>query len=393
MTQRQYRTLSKRIVDSLPANGKDTIFWDREMPGFGLRVYASGKKVFLVQTRAFGRSKRVTLGEHGNPLTADQARKQAAEVIVRIKTGQPPIPLEPANDPTVADLADRYFREYVEMHCKPATVSHYRIMLRKHIVPALGERLVAEIEHKDIVLFHNKLHHSPTVANRAADILVKMFNLADAWGWRPSGSNPARSVPRFKVEKHERFLTREELSRLGEALRAAPAERLASTHAAAAIYLLVLTGCRRNEILGLRWDDLNFDTGQMRLRDSKTGARMVPMPRKAAELFAGLSRTPGNPWVFPGRKKGARLVNLNESWDRIRKRADLDGVRLHDLRHTFASRALALRESLPMIGDLLGHRKISTTARYAHLERDSVRDSSAKVGAKLGARTMRRARR
>ena len=129
----------------------------------------------------------------------------------------------------------------------------------------------------------------------------------------------------------------------------------------------------------------------MRLRDSKTGARMVPMPRKAAEVFAGLSRTPDNPWVFPGRKKGARLVNLNESWDRIRKRADLDGVRLHDLRHTFASRALALRESLPMIGDLLGHRKISTTARYAHLERDSVRDSSAKVGAKLGARTMRHA--
>ena len=166
MTQRQYRTLSKRIVDSLPADGKDTVYWDRELPGFGLRVYATGRKVFVVQTRAFGRSKRVTLGEHGNPLSADQARKEAAEVIVRIKTGQPPSPPEPANDPTVADLADRYFREYVEMHCKPATVSHYRIMLRKHIVPALGERLVAEVEHKDILRFHNELHHSPTVANR-----------------------------------------------------------------------------------------------------------------------------------------------------------------------------------------------------------------------------------
>ena len=148
----------------------------------------------------------------------------------------------------------------------------------------------------------------------------------------------------------------------------------------------MLTGCRRNEVLGLRWDDLNFETGEMRLRDSKTGARMVPLPPKSAEVFAGLSRTPDNPWVFPGRKKGTHLVNLNDSWDRVRKRAGLDGVRLHDLRHTFASRALALGESLPMIGDLLGHRKVNTTARYAHLARDSVRDASAKVAADIGAR-------
>ena len=145
------------------------------------------------------------------------------------------VPPEPAPVPTVADLAERYQREYVEMHCKPATVSHYGLMIRKHIVPGLGERLVAEVEYKDILNFHNGLHHMPTVANRAVGILVKMFNLADAWGWRPAGSNPAWSVPRFKVEKHERFLTREELRWLGEALRAAPAERQASTHAAAAI--------------------------------------------------------------------------------------------------------------------------------------------------------------
>ena len=200
----------------------------------------------------------MTLGTHGK-LATEQARKNGAAVIARIKKGQPPVPPEPTPDPTVADLAERYQREYVEMHCKPATVSHYRLMLRKHIVPALGELRVVEVEHKDILSFHNGLHHMPTVANRAADILVKMFNLADAWGWRPSGSNPCRGVSRFKVEKHERFLTREELYRLGQALRVAPAERLASRHAAAAIRLLVLTGCRRNEVLGLRWDDLNFD--------------------------------------------------------------------------------------------------------------------------------------
>ena len=389
MAEAQYRTLSKRVVDRLSVNGKDAIFWDRDLAGFGVRVYPSGKKVFVVQTRAFGRSKRVSLGRHGD-ITTDIARKNATAAIARIKKGQPPVPVEPepAPDPTVADLAERYQREYVEMHCKPATISHYRLMLRKHIVPALGERVVANVEYKDILAFHNKLHHMPTVANRAVDILVKMFNLADAWGWRPAGSNPCRGVARFKVEKHERFLTREELRRLGEALRAEPAERLASVHAAAAVRLLVLTGCRRNEILCLRWDDLNFDTGEMRLPDSKTGARTVPMASAAADVLRSLPRTPDSPWVFPGRKKGTRLVNLNDSWDRVRRRAGLDGVRLHDLRHTFASRALALGEGLPMIGDLLGHRMVNTTARYAHLARDSVRDSSAKIAADIGARIM-----
>ena len=216
MAHAQYRTLSKRVVDHLSVNGKDAIFWDHDLAGFGVRVYPSGKKVFVVQTRAFGRSKRVTLGRHGD-ITTEIARKNATAVIARIKKGQPAVQTEPepVPDPTVADLAERYQREYVEMHCKPATVSHYRLMLRKHIVPALGERLVADIEHKDILAFHNKLHRMPTVANRAADILVKMFNLADAWRWRPSGTNPCRGVSRFKVEKHERFLTREELYRLG----------------------------------------------------------------------------------------------------------------------------------------------------------------------------------
>ena len=385
MPERQYLTLSKRIIDRLTVDNKDAVFWDRDMPGFGVRVYPSGAKVYVVQTRAFGRSKRVTVGRHGE-FTADEARKEAARIIARLKTGEPPFPEEPVPDPTVADLADRYRREYVEMHCKPATVSHYGLMLKKHIVPAVGELLVREVERKHILEFQYGLSGMPTVANRTVDILVKMFNLAEDWGWRPPGRNPCRFVRRYKVEKrHERFLTPEELYRLGQALDAAPGERLASEHAAAAIRLLVLTGCRRNEILGLRWADLDVDAGEMRLVDSKTGARVVPMPPPAAKVLAGLSRVEGNPWVFPGRKKGTGQRNINESWDRVRKRAGLDGVRLHDLRHSYASRALALGEGLPMIGELLGHRKVQTTARYAHLARDSVRASTARVAESIGA--------
>ena len=385
MAERQDIILSKRIIDRLAVDDKDAVFWDRDLPGFGIRVYPSGVKVYVVQTRAFGRSKRVTVGRHGT-LTADEARKEAARIITRIKAGESPVPEEPAAEPTVRDLAERYQREYVAMHCKPATVSHYGLMLQKHIVPALGEFLVGEVERKHILEFQYGLSAMPTVANRTVDILVKMFNLAEDWGWRPPGRNPCRFVRRYKVEKHhERFLTPEELCRLGQALDAAPAEQVASAHAAAAIRLLVLTGCRRNEILGLRWEDLDFDAGEMRLADSKTGARVVPMPPPAAKVLEGLPRVAGNPWVFPGRKKGTGQRNINDSWDRIRKRAGLDGVRLHDLRHSYASRALALGEGLPMIGELLGHRKVQTTARYAHLARDSVRASTAKVAESIGA--------
>ena len=385
MAKPEYLSLSKRIIDRLSVDDKDTVFWDRDLPGFGIRVYPSGAKVYVVQTRVFGRSKRVTMGRHGK-LSADQARKEATRIIARIKAGESAPLAEPSAAPTVADLAERYQREYVATHCKALTVSHYGLMLRKHIVPALGKLLVSEVERKHIMAFQYGLWDMPTVANRAVEILVKMFNLADAWGWRPSGRNPCRFVRRYKVEKHhERFLTPEELYRLGRALDAAPAERLASTHAAAAIRLLVLTGCRRNEVLGLRWEDLDFKAGETRLADSKTGARVVPLPPAAARVLAGLSRVPGNPWVFPGKKKGDRLHNINDSWDRVRKRAGLDGVRLHDLRHSFASRALALGESLSMIGELLGHRKVQTTARYAHLARDSVRASTAKVAESIGA--------
>ena len=389
MARPQRQALTKRIVDRLSVEDKDAIFWDRDLPGFGVRVYPHGRKLYVVQTRAFGRSKRVTIGEHGNSITTDQARKKATGIIARIKLGKPPVPTAPAAAPTVTGLAARYEREYVAIHCKPATMRLYGQILRKHILPALGHLPVDKVRKSDVVGFYTGLHETPSAANLAADILAHMFGLADAWGWRPSGQNPCRGMKRFKVpRRRERFLTREELARLGDTLRAAPAEQLASTHAAAAILLLVLTGCRHNEILGLRWDDLNFDSGEMRLPDSKTGPRMVPMPSAAAKVIGGLSRTPDNPFVFPGRKKGTRLRSLNDSWGRVRGRARLDGVRLHDLRHTYASRALALGHSLPMIGDLLGHRMVRTTSRYAHLERGAVREAAADIAGDIAPRIM-----
>ena len=176
MAARQYRTLSKRIVDRLAVDDKDAVFWDRELPGFGLRVYPSGAKVYVVQTRCVGRSKRVTVGRHAD-VSPDQARKEAARIIARIKAGEAPIPVAPKTDPTMAELVERYQREHVAMRCRPATVTHYGIMLAKHIVPALGALKVAEVERKHILAFQYELREKPTVANRALDMLIKMFNL------------------------------------------------------------------------------------------------------------------------------------------------------------------------------------------------------------------------
>ena len=384
MLQRQYRKLSKRVVDRLAVDDKDTVVWDRDLPGFGVRVYPSGRKVYVVQSRFGGKSRRATIGRHGH-ITPEQARKAAVKLIVRIKAGEPLVEPEPQAPPTVGDLAARYLREYVAMHCKPNTVTHYGHMVRKHIVPALADLRVSEVQRKHILQFQYGLRDMPTVANRTVDILVKMFNLAELWEMRLPGRNPCKSVRRYKVNpRKERFLTPGELARLGRTLDNAPTERLASRHAAAAIRLLVLTGCRRNEVLGLAWSDLDFEAGEMRLGDSKTGARIVPLPPAAVELLKDLPRTAGNPWVFPGWKKGTHQVNINDAWERVRERAGLQGVRLHDLRHTFASRALAIGEGLPMIGKLLGHRQVNTTARYAHLARESIQASTAKVAESIG---------
>ena len=244
---------------------------------------------------------------------------------------------------------------------------------------------MAAVERKHVTEMHYKLCDVPAMANRVVATLSRMFNQAEAWGLAPEGSNPCRFLVKYKERRRERFLTEEEFRRLGRLLSEAAAEGGVSAQAAAAIRLLMLTGCRRNEILTLRWEDVDLDEGELHLRDAKTGPRAVPLSPAAATLVAGLPRDPGNPWVFPGKKPGACLTSVDALWHRVRARAGLDDVRLHDLRHSFASRALALGESLPMIGKLLGHSQVETTARYAHLARDSMQASAARIAASIGA--------
>ena len=384
MPRRSELRLTKRTVDALTVETKDTLFWDRDLAGFGVRVHATGRKVYMVQSRGPAGPKRVTLGRHG-ALSADEARKRAAVVIDRIKRGESPVPAPSEPELTVAALAERYLRAHVLVHCKPSTAETYRSVLDRHVLPAMGAQAVGAVGRNEIAALHHQLRDTPTMANAAIDVLSKMFSLAEAWERVPPGRNPCRSVRRYKTRTRERFLTPEEFRRLGRALRDAEADGSVWPPAIAAVRLLLLTGCRRSEILTLRWDDVDRTAGELRLRDAKAGPRMVPLTRPLAAVLDGIARAPGNPWVVVGKRRNGRLTNLDPCWQPIRAKAGLEDVRIHDLRHSYASRALALGESLPAIGKLLGHRKVSTTARYVHLMQGAAKAAASRVGDSIGA--------
>ena len=384
MARLERRSLSNRVVDGLRAGDRDVIYWDWDLRGFGVRVYPNGAKTYLVQTRGPEGSKRITVGRHGM-VSADEARRQGAALLARIKAGEDT--RTPGGDdagPTVADLAERYLREHVEVRCKPLTVKSYRQMIDGHILPALGKVPLSALGREHVAELHYRLRKTPVAANDTVGALSRMLNRAEAWGLVPAGSNPCRFVTRYRTRRLERFLTEEEFGRLGRALDAVEAEGRIPVHAAAALRLLMLTGCRCGEVLTLRWEDVALERNEVRLRESKTGPRVVPLSPAAARVLRSIPRLAGNPWVIAGREPGARQTHIADYWYRVRESAGLDDVRLHDLRHSFASRALALGEDLTMIGKLLGHRKIQTTARYAHLARDSVKESAALVADSIG---------
>ena len=388
MARLERRSLSNRVVDGLRAGDRDVIYWDWDLRGFGVRVYPNGAKTYLVQTRGPKGSKRITVGRHGT-LSADEARRQGAELLTRIKAGEEA--RTPGGDdagPTVADLAERYLREHVEVRCKALTVKGYRQMIDGHILPALGKVPLAALGREHVAELHYRLRRTPVAANDTVGALSRMLNRAEAWGLVPAGSNPCRFVTRYRTRRLERFLTEEEFGRLGRALDAVEAEGRIPVHSAAALRLLMLTGCRCGEVLTLRWEDVALERNEVRLRESKTGPRVVPLSPAAARVLANVPRLAGNPWVIAGREPGERLTHLAYYWYPVRERAGLDDVRLHDLRHSFASRALALGEDLTMIGRLLGHKKIQTTARYAHLARDSVKEAAALVSDSIAADIM-----
>ena len=379
MPRRSQHRITKRCVDALRAREKDYVIWDRDLPGFGVRVGPSGRKTFVVQARGPCGSKRASIGRHGD-VTVAEARKRAAGCIGRIKRGADSVPAGSRREPTVAELAGRYMRFHVAVNTGPSTAELYRGVIDNHILPALGERKIGAVRRNDVADLQYALHDRPGAANITLQVLSQMFCKAEQWGLLPERTSPCRPVSKFPLRRRERFLNRDEYRRLGRVLKEAEAAGSMCQIAIAALRVLLLSGCRRDEVLTLRWDDVDFHARELRLRGSKTRRNMVVLTSAVESVLKGVPRMPGNPWVFPGKRPGRRLMTLKSVWREAAARAGLGGVRLHDLRHSYASRALAVGESLSMIGKLLNHAQVQSTARYSHLAAEAEKAAAARVG-------------
>ncbi len=373
--------LTKRLVDSIKPEEKDVVLWDSEVKGFGLRVMKNtGYKSFIIQYRTQGRSRRLTIGRYGR-MTLDRARKVARGKLSAVDQGGDPAEEKKVGRQavTIKELAKRYIAEHAKVKKKASSAFRDERLLERFILPAIGNRQIKAITRADVAQLHHKIgQETPIQANRTLAVLSKMMTLAIRWGLYPD-ENPCRHVERFKERKRERFLSQDELARLGQVLAEAEEKKEISPTAAAALRLLALSGLRRGEVLSLQWDWIDFQRGVIFFPDSKTGQKVTALGGPVLELLGNIPKTAGNPHVFAGKKFGRPLYDINGPWRLVREKAGLKGVRLHDLRHTHASVGAAAGLSLPTIGALLGHTQAATTQRYAHLAQDPVKQAADQV--------------
>jgi integrase len=391
--------ITKRAVDALRAGA---ILWDTGVKGFGVRCRASGS-FYMVKYRARGRQRWYTIGRHGAPWTVEQARREARSVLGDVARGVDPAEARAAarRDPSVAELCDLYLAEGCATK-KPSTLASDRGRIEGYIKPLLGRKRLHAVTRADVERFMQDVAAGKTsvdvktrphgraivkggkgTASRTVGLLGGIFTFAV--NRRLRADNPVRGVKRFADRKLDRFLSDTELARLGDVLATAERGGTETTFMVAAIRLLLFTGARLGEILGLRWEHVDIERAYLGLPDSKTGQKVLYLNAPALQVLAELPRVEGNPFVICGEREGAHLVNLEKPWQRIRARAGLDDVRLHDLRHSFASIGAAGGLSLPMIGKLLGHTQAATTERYAHLAADPVRAANEAIGERIAA--------
>ena len=379
------KRLTKTTVDRTPAPNGDTIFWDEGLPGFGLRVKATGVKSFVVQyrNRHTGRSKRKTLGRYGPTLSLHEARDMARALLADVVRGEDPVAHSQAlrQSPTVADLAEQYMTEHAIPKKRPRSVRNDRSMLDNYVLPKLGRLRAVEVAHTDIQKLHNKMRETPYQANRTLALLSKMFQLSIRWGIR--SDNPARGVEKYPEEKRDRWLSDEELGRLLSALSKHP-----NQVAANAVRLQLLTGARIGEVLTAQWTDFDLDRGVWTKPSHHTKQKRrehLPLSNAACTLLLNMKpdRSGVTPWLFPGQSPDQPHKDLKAFWRSVTKAAGLENYRIHDNRHTHASHLVSSGLSLPIVGRLLGHTNPSTTQRYAHLADDPLREAAEVMAEKV----------
>jgi integrase len=407
--------ITKRLVESLKTTGEEYFVWDGKLIGFAVRVRSSGAKSYVVKYRAgTGRgapTRRLTLGAVGK-LAPAEARTLARKALGAVANGADPAALKAADRraSTLREVAELFLAEHVEPKRKPTTAAHYRLILEKFVLPELGSRKPAQILPADLAKLHVAMRNRPYQANRMLEVVGSLYSFANKRHLTPPALNPARAIERYPEKGRERYLSTDELGRLGDAIREAetsglpyaidetkpkakhaPKETnrriLIGPHAAAAIRLLILTGARLREILHLRWEYVDIERGLLLLPDSKTGKKDIVLNAPAMDVLATLPRV--GSYVIAGQAASGNdekpRADLKRPWRAVAKRAGLAGCRIHDLRHTHASMGAGVGLSLPIIGKLLGHAQPSTTARYAHLDADPLRRASEKIGSRIAA--------
>lgn len=377
--------ITKRLVEAIEPENKDVIIRDSELKGFICKITPKGKRVYMLYYRTkHGIERRPAIGIHGH-ITCDQARGIALNWLSEVAKGNDPSHENKIENShiTLTDLASRYLEEYARVYKKPVSIRNDRLFLDKYILPALGKIHIDSLASKDISAFHYKMKDKPTTANRCISVLSKIFNLAEKWGLRNDAGSLCKHIDKYQENKREKFLSLPEIEKLSMVLKEVSTNRTEPTNAIAAIRLLLLTGCRLSEILTLKWEYIDFHQHRINFPDSKTGKKTIYISPFAIEVLAGIDKKLDNPYVICGAVEGKHLVNLRKAWCRIRARAELGDVRIHDLRHSFASVGAASGLSLPIIGALLGHTQAQTTARYAHLIGEPLKEATSLIGEKM----------
>ncbi|MGA1100821.1 MAG: tyrosine-type recombinase/integrase [Opitutales bacterium] len=397
--------LTKIKIDQAAPKEMDYFLWDGELKGFGVKICKGGRKAYVCQYRLAGgragKSRRYTIGAHGSPWTVDQARVKAKQILGQVAQGQDPSELkqEAKKEITVSELCDLYLKHGIGSK-KDSTISTDRGRIERHIKPLIGRKKVREINRAEINKFLNAVAMGKTAvdqktglrgraivtggkgtASRTLGLLGGIFTYAIDLGMLTS--NPVHGVKKYPGKKSERFLSHDEFIRLGKALDDCQKRGL-NLKALTIVKLLIFTGARKGEIETLKWESVDFSAGFLRFFDSKTGQKSVPMNSNAVDILAKFPRSEFSQFVFPAESGAGYYTGTTKVWRILRNNAKLQDVRLHDLRHSFASIAVSEGASLPMIGALLGHSNSETTLRYAHLQDDPLKAVSENIASTIG---------
>jgi integrase len=380
--------IQKRTVDAAMPGDKDFFLWDNALKGFGLKVTPAGRKVYLVQYRTGGRSgktRRVTIGVHGSPFTAEGARSEAEKILSAVKLGEDVAEKKTLrnHEYTVSLLADRYIAEHVQIYNKPSTEKEATRIVEKRIKPAFGNLKITDLTKSRVKTWYLSMKETPYEANRAMAYLSKMISLAIN-EWELISRNVCIGIKKYREEKRERFLSEDELGKIGRALRKIENENAAPMGCINAIRLLALTGMRLSEILSLKWDYVNLADGVIELPDAKAGARIVPIGASGQVFLQNLT-SDGYVVKGPSSPKPLSTNTLHKFWNTVGVTAEIPDARLHDFRHTAGTYAAQAGFNAFIVRDLLGHKTMDMAGRYAERSTDPMRKAADSVAGRISA--------